>query len=394
MTDNKPDNCEPVGRRLAIAGGFTAGHVITGLVFARQYQETFKNTSILFVGTPNGFETRLVPPTGHRLKIISGAPIMNQGYVGKIRGVWRGCIGLVQARRLLKAEGIRLVVGFGSYASAAATLAARRLGIRTVIHEANYNPGVANRFTAGFVDKICLGCPSALARFGVGGASDAADHSSSGVESGQRRVVVTGNPVRQEIFACSGRPPLDQTSGPVQILVTGGSLGSNFLNERAPILLGLLADHQIAFEVHHQAGNTDLDAIRAKYNSLNIRATVGSYFDNMVEIYRQAHFVITCAGAITLAELASCGLPSLVVPLSNATLDHQTANAKAYIEASGAIWTCEADWNPAQLASAIAAQLRDPKVWSDKSQSARKLAQPNAAKKLVDECEAMMTGHW
>ncbi len=97
--------------------------------------------------------------------------------------------------------------------------------------------------------------------------------------------------------------------------------------------------------------------------------------------------------AISL-ELAACGLPSLVVPLGKATDDHQVPNAIAYSKSCGALWSREADWDPSELAAAIADQLRDPKVWTEKSRSASQIAQPHAAKKLVDDCEAMMTGHW
>ena len=391
MTESPPGEYEPAVRRVAIAGGFTAGHVNTGLVIARQYQETFENISILFIGAPNGFETRLVPPEGHRLKLISAAPVMNQNPLGKVRAVWRGCMGLTQARRLLIAERIQLVIGVGSYASAAAVLAARQLGIRTVIHEANEKLGAANRFAARFVDRIYLGSPSA--NLSVAGAGDVPTPASTGAESGRQRVVVTGNPVRQEIFACSGRTEVGRIGQPLQILVTGGSLGSHFLNEQAPGLLGLLAGLQISFEVHHQAGDTDLDAIRARYHSLGIRASVGSYFDDMDEIYAKAHFAISCAGAITLAELAACGLPSLVVPLGGAVDDHQVCNAIAYSKSCGALWCREADWDPTGLAAAIAAQLSSPKSWIEKSRSARRIAQSGAARMLVDDCEAMMTAH-
>jgi len=385
MTAPKTGGNAPVGRRVAIAGGYTAGHVNTGLEIAREYQSSFGATSILFIGAPHGFEERLVPPAGHRLETISGAPVVNRGFFGKLQGVWRACIGAVQARRLLEAYDIELVIGVGSYASAATLLAARLLGRRTALHEANEQPGFANRFSARFVDRIYLGSRSALDGLGRHAAASA-----TLAASDQQRVVVTGNPVRQEILACSSHAPMQDSKGPVRILVTGGSLGSAFLNERAPDLLTQLADRGIEVEVHHQAGTTDLEAIRARYRQRGISATVASYFDAMAEQYGRAHFAITSAGAITLAELAACGLPALVVPLGGASHGHQLSNAVAYSRHTGALWSREEEWNPRDLATAIAHQLQDPARWAECSQHAHRNTRSHAARSLVENCESMM----
>jgi UDP-N-acetylglucosamine--N-acetylmuramyl-(pentapeptide) pyrophosphoryl-undecaprenol N-acetylglucosamine transferase len=387
-SESKTGGCVPAPRRVAIAGGYTAGHVNTGLEIAREYQSAFGPTSILFIGTRDGFESRLVPPTGHRLEMISGGPIINQGHLGKLNGAWSACVGVVQARRLLKAERIELMIGLGSYVSALTLLAARQLGIRTALHEANEQPGFANRFASRFVDRIYLGSHSALADLG----GDANASTMTGTSAAQR-VIVTGNPVREEILGCSRRAPLRDSKEPARILVTGGSLGSAFLNRRVPELLGRLAAGGIELDVHHQAGDTDLEAIRAHYDRVGLEATVASYFDAIAEEYGQAHFAITSAGAITLAELAACGLPSLVVPLAGAAHDHQVPNAAAYSRHCGALWSRESDWNPAELAAAIARQLENPAVWNEHSKRAHEYSRSQAARELVEDCESMMRTH-
>jgi len=373
------------GRRVAIVGGHTAGHVNTGLAIAQEYQSSFGATSILFIGTPHGFEERLVPPAGYRLETISGAPFVDRGPIGKLKGAWLAGAGAMQARRLLQAYDIELVVGVGSYASTATLLAARQLGIRTAIHEANEQLGVANRAAARFVDRIYLSSPSALAGLG----RQAKISETAGVAD-QQRVLVTGSPLRREILACPCHAPRESSKEPVRILVTGGSLGSAFLNEHAPDLLEQLADHGMKLEVHHQAGTTNLDPVRTRYRGREVSATVVPYFDRIVEQYARSHFAITTAGAITLAELAACGLPALVVPLRDAARDHQLSNASAYGRHTGGLWIREEEWNPRELATAIAHQLRDPVRPAERSQRTHPSSRSHAARKLVESCESMM----
>lgn len=373
------------GRRVAIAGGHTAGHVNTGLEIAREYRRCSGASSILFIGTPQGFEERLVPPTGHRVGIISAAPVVNRGPLGRLGGVWRAVPAYVQARRLLRAERIELVVGLGSYASGVTLLAAHRLGIRTALHEANARLGLANRIAARFVDRIYLGSPSAL-----GGPQGSADGSTPVTAADRERVVVTGNPVRREIAECSHCASKPDPARPARILVIGGSRGSRFLNERAPELLGRLAARGIDLEVRHQSGDTDPTSIAADYERLGIDALVVPYFDDMAEQYAGAHFAVTSAGAISLAELAACGLPSLVVPLAGAARDHQVHNAVEYSRLCGALWTRRSTWDPSDLAAVIAQQLGDAALWSECSERTHKLFRPNAARRLVEDCEALM----
>ncbi len=385
MTRHEMECAVPAGRRVAIAGGYTAGHVNIGLEIAREYETAFGASRVLFIGAPHGFEQRLVPAAGHRLEIISGAPVEGRSCVAKLQGVWLACVATMQARRLLEASRIELVVGVGSYASAAALLAARQLGIRTALHEANEQMGAANRFASRFVDRIFLGSRSALA--GLGHAGEA---SGGAGDSANRRVVVTGNPVRREVLECSCQLPARAPGGAVRILVTGGSLGSAFLNERVPELLEALAARGIEMKVHHQAGATDLEAVRERYRRCGIDATVESYVNTIADQYGRADFAITTAGAVTLAELAACGLSALVVPLGGAARDHQVHNAIAYCGDTGALWRRETEWSTPDLATAIARRLKERPRCRTLPQRARESTQANAARKLVENCESMM----
>src|SRR5262245_39340661 len=175
MADSR--SSEPVEwRRIAIVGGGTAGHVYPALAIADAYRRVCAPVDVLFIGTPVGFEGRLVPAYGYRLQTIRGTPLVGTGIQGKLRALGTLSVGMAQARRLLRAHGAQLVVGLGGYASVGVLLAAWSLGLRTVIHEANLVPGLANRLLGRLAHRVYLGFEAACWAF----APD--------------RTVITGNP--------------------------------------------------------------------------------------------------------------------------------------------------------------------------------------------------------
>ena len=365
-------------RRIAIAAGGTAGHVYPALALAEAYRRVAPQTEILFIGTANGLESRLVPACGYRLELIAGAPLLGEGVGGKIRSLGKSLAGMAQARRLLKKEKIKLVIGFGGYASAGALLAALSLGLRTAIHEANVVPGFANRWLGCFVHKIYLASERAQAAFS------------------QSRTTVTGNPVRHAIVAVGERKEnrSDPAGSRVRILVTGGSGGSGFLNRSVPALLPKLAALGLTLEVLHQAGEVSLEPIRAAYSRAGISASVTGYIDNIAEAYAWADFAICSAGSQTLSELRVCDIPALLVPLSTAAADHQIPNAIAFAEAGDGLCVREREWEADSLAAQIAAFLRGYEFRRNTSSAGKLPIEIDAAQKLVADCEAMMNGRW
>jgi UDP-N-acetylglucosamine--N-acetylmuramyl-(pentapeptide) pyrophosphoryl-undecaprenol N-acetylglucosamine transferase len=341
------------------------------------YQQSV-GAEVYFVGCQGGFETQLVPSHGYDLEIIQGGPYARQSLWGKLRSLVGLARGILTARRLLKSRETNLVIGLGGYASVGTLLAARLLGIRSVIHEANVFPGLANRLTAGLSDCVFVGWDEARSSFPGS------------------KTVVTGNPIEANI-ASAARERVDTCwqAGPRRILVTGGSLGSQFLNRKVPVLLESVRALGIPIAVRHQTGAGETGAgeterVRDEYQRLGIAAVVESFIDDMAAAYSEAHFVIAAAGALTLAELAAFGLPSLVVPLEVAANGHQISNAKAYAGRSGGGWVTEREWDPGLLAALIAAPLSDFDAWRAQAHRVREMANPNAAQKLVDECEALL----
>jgi UDP-N-acetylglucosamine--N-acetylmuramyl-(pentapeptide) pyrophosphoryl-undecaprenol N-acetylglucosamine transferase len=365
-------------RRVAVAGGGTAGHVYPALAIAAAYRQTVDNVDLLFLGTAEGFEARLMPRHGYRLVLVQGAPLFRVGLGGKLRAL--NCLGsgIGQARRALKAHGARLVIGLGGYASAGVLLAARSLGLPAAIHEANVLPGLTNKLLGRLVDRVYLG------------------FAASGWAFPRGRTLVTGNPVRSEIVrvGCEKQQRRYGVDRPVHILVTGGSEGAPFLNRHAPDLLRRVAGHGLALAVSHQVGVWAVEPVRAAYARAGLAASVVPYIEDMATAYRRADLVVARAGALTLAELAVCGLPALLVPLPTAARDHQTANARVFAAAGGSWWVREADWHPESLAARLAALLRDPAAWMAAALRMRQLATPHAARAIVADCEALMAGRW
>ncbi len=209
--------------------------------------------------------------------------------------------------------------------------------------------------------------------------------------------MVTGNPVRSEIASVGAdirRPPCP-SDRPVRILITGGSQGAHFLDRNAPALLRHMADHGLRLEIRHQVGDGDPAPVRAAYAHAWLSASVTSYIQDMAEAYRWADFAIARAGAGTIAELAVCGLPSLLVPLPGSANDHQTVNAVAFADAAGAArWVREREWQAETLAARLVSLLHDVHAWTLTSERARQFATPDAARALVADCEDLMAGQW
>lgn len=293
----------PAQRRIAVAGGYTAGHVLTGVAILKAYREEL-GADGYFIGCPEGLESRLVPARGEELQLISGTPYARQRISGKLLAPWNLMRGVLEARTVLKKRKTQLVVGVGGYASAGAALAARSLGLLVVIHEANVEPGLANGLLGRLADAVCVGFVQS-AQFFPG-----------------RNVCLTGTPPGVAVRPRTG-PPVP----PFHILIAGGSLGSSFLDQHTPDLLRLMRAQGCDARAVHCTGAGDPRAVRAVYEQCGVPAEVHDFLIGMEDAYAGIDFAIACPGAVTLAELAAGGIPSLLVPLGAAANNHQEANA-------------------------------------------------------------------
>lgn len=355
---------------LAIAGGGTGGHVNPALAVADAWVDAGA-AKPLFIGTAQGLEQRLVPERGYRLELVPGSRLVGAGLLGKVRGFFGLVQGILASRRLLRQERVDIVLGVGGYASGAALLAARTLGLRTAIHESNAVPGLTNKVLGRLVDRVYLGFDAARADFPAA------------------KVQLVGNPVRPEIAAMmqsERQPPAADAER--RVLVVGGSQGALFLNQNVPALLAALAARGVRISVRHQVGKLDAAPVEQAYAEAGISADVVAYIDDMAGELAHADFAVTRSGSGTVAELAAAGLPTLLIPFPFAAGDHQAANAAAFCKGGAGVWCRQNDWDVQKLAASIEPLLTDNASWIRASAAARAVARPAAAAAIVADCEA------
>jgi UDP-N-acetylglucosamine--N-acetylmuramyl-(pentapeptide) pyrophosphoryl-undecaprenol N-acetylglucosamine transferase len=364
-------------RRLMIAVGHTAGHVYPAMAVADAYRAAFPDVEVRFAGTTDGPAGRLLAARGYVLDSIASSPFGNVGTVGRVAAVPRIVAGIAQARRLLVASGSRLVLGLGGYASGPVLLAGRSLGLRLAIHEANAVPGIANRILAPVVHRIYIGSAVVAPKFA------------------RRRRLVTGHPVRADIAELGAVPRMSpERNRVVRVLVMSGTRSAEFLATRVPDLLAELERRGPVIEALHQSGDFSANELAHAYRRAGVKATVVPYLDDIASAFRAADLVIAPSGAGIVAEAAVAGVPALYVALGNAAGDHQAANAQAAAAAGAGLAVRETEWDSETLAARLAALLGDESAWTRMSMSARRLAVPNAAERVVVDCEALMLGRW
>lgn len=347
--------------RVVIAGGGTGGHIIPALAIADELKASYQ-AEILFVGTPRGLESRLVPQAGYSLKLIEVGQLKNVSLLTRGRTLLDLPLSLIRCRALLREFAPNAVVGVGGYASGPAMGAAILLGIPTLAFEPNAFPGLANRLVGKRVSAAAVNFAPAARYF--------------------RSAEITGIPVRAEFFALRPRP----VDAAPHLLVFGGSQGARALNTFMPqIAAGLLAAVP-GLTILHQAGARHAETTLAAYQASGAdpgRWEVHAFLDDMPRRFEAADMVLSRSGASTVAELAAAGKPSLLIPFPQAADDHQRRNAEVVEQANAATMLIEAGLTAERLASALAGMLGDRARLQAMSERARALAHPDASRRIA-----------
>lgn len=348
---------------LIMAGG-TGGHVFPALAVARILRG--RDEQVVWLGSRNGMETRLVPQDGFDIETIRVSGLRRKGLLAWLGAPWLLALALVDALRVMRRRRPKAVLGMGGFASGPGGVAAWLLGRPLVIHEQNAVAGLTNRLLAGLAREVLEAFPGSF---------------SSGTH---RRV--TGNPVRADIERLPDPAQrLAGRSGPLRLLVLGGSQGARVLNENLAPALALLPAAARP-EVWHQAGAATLELARAAYRQAGIEARTEAFITDMAAAYAWADLVICRAGALTIAELAAAGLPAVLVPFPGAVDDHQTRNAAFLVDAGAAVLLPQAELTPARLAAEIGAYDAARRLVLERALRARARAQPGAAEAIADLC--------
>ncbi len=360
--------------RVVIAGGGTGGHLYPGIAVARELLLRRPDAQVSFAGTSKGLEARVVPQEGFALDLIRSGGLKGKSLVDRARGVLLLPLSVADAWRLLSARRPDLVIGVGGYSSGPVVLVAALRGIATMLLEQNAVPGLTNRLLSRVVRAAAVTFESTQAFFGS-------------------KAFVSGNPVRPEFFARAGPQQElerdDQTSFS-RVLVFGGSQGAHAINVAMVEAAAQLAALRPHLRLVHQTGERDVEMVRTAYREAGLQADVQPFLFDMGRQLGQADLIVCRAGATTLAEIAAAGKPAILVPLPNATDDHQRKNAEKLGAAGGAETLLQQDLTGRTLAGRILALAADRPRRTQMGAAARGLARPAAAQLIVNRALELM----
>ncbi len=351
-----PGNCTV----LIMAGG-TGGHVFPALAVAHELRNA--GARVVWLGTRRGLEARVVPAAGLPVEWLRVSGLRGKGLLARLAAPFMLVYACLQALRILLRIRPQAVLGMGGFVTGPGGLMAWLLRRPLLLHEQNAIAGLTNRLLAPLAGRVMCGFPAAL-------------------KQGEH----TGNPVRADIAALPAPElRLSARSGPLRLLVVGGSLGAQALNQTVPAALASLAPAQRP-EVWHQTGLNNLDAARRGYQDAGVDGRVEAFIDDMAAAYGWADLVLCRSGALTVAELAAAGVASLLVPYPHAVDDHQTANARYLAEAGAARLLPQTELTAQGLAGHLAHWHASREELHAMAGKARRLALPDAALRVARRC--------
>ncbi|MCK7627669.1 UDP-N-acetylglucosamine--N-acetylmuramyl-(pentapeptide) pyrophosphoryl-undecaprenol N-acetylglucosamine transferase [Streptomyces sp. RS10V-4] len=336
---------------VVIGAGGTGGHIYPGLALADALRRAEPDAVVSFVGTERGLETRLIPEAGYRLHTVDMIPF--DPALGARRYLLPAALlrAGAQCRAILRGQGAQVAVGMGGYPSAPVILGARLAGLPSLIHESNAVPGRANRFAARLTPHIALAFDRSRPHLAGGERAETVGMPLPGPLAGLDRAALRP----------AARRALGVPDGARLLLVNGGSLGAARLTEAA---IGLAGRHRdrTGLRLLIKTGPAALDGARAAL-AANGGAAVAEavpYLDRMDLAYAAADLVVCRAGSATVAELATTGMPAVLVPYPHAPGDHQTHNARVLSDAGAALLLPDAEATAERLDALVGPLLADP----------------------------------
>ena len=354
-------NSAPNSMRILIMAGGTGGHVFPALAVAHELRR--RGHQVVWMGAPDSFESRTVPPQGFEMEFIQISGLRGKGAGALIGAPLRLLRALIQAWKILARQKPNAVLGMGGFASGPGGLAAWMRKIPLVIHEQNAAPGLTNRLLSGIARTVLEAFPRTFAR-----------------------ATTVGNPVRTGFaeLAMPAERVAQRADGVLRVLVLGGSQGARALNEKLPAALALIPA-AMRPAVRHQAGRT-LALAQTAYAEAGVDASIEAFIDDMPAAYAVADLVVCRAGASTIAELCAAGCAALLIPFPHAVDDHQTRNAEHLTAAGAARLLQESGLTAQALARELQDLLSDPPRLVMMAQAARAAAWSGATESIADAC--------
>lgn len=344
---------------MIMAGG-TGGHVYPGLAVAEELR--MRGIPVVWMGTRKGIEGRLVPEAGIDVDWLGVSGLRGKGMLSLILAPINLVTACMQALHILMKRKPCAVLGMGGFVSGPGGFMTWLLRKPLLIHEQNAIPGLTNRILAKLARTVMQAFPGSF----------------------KTDAIHVGNPVRRVIASLpSPEQRMKARTGPLRLLVFGGSLGASRLNEVVPQALAKLPE-EFRPEVIHQSGPKNLEQARVNYSNLKIQAKVEPYIDDMAASYAWADLVICRAGAMTIAELAAAGVASVLVPYPFAVDDHQTANARYLSDQEAAVLLPQNKLDVDSLVNVLSSITRDKALIM--ANKARQLGMPEATRLVAEQC--------
>jgi UDP-N-acetylglucosamine--N-acetylmuramyl-(pentapeptide) pyrophosphoryl-undecaprenol N-acetylglucosamine transferase len=355
--------------KIVISGGGTGGHIYPALALIRQIQKETKDAEFLYIGTTNGLESKLVPREKIPFKAIHITGFKRKLSFENVKTIYRFLKGVSNSKKLLRDFKADIVIGTGGYVCGPVVYAAAKLKIPTIIHEQNSVPGLTNKFLSRYVNKIALCFEEAKEYFP------------------ENKVVFTGNPRATEVIGKDGiRGRLSAGLRPnlPSVLIFGGSRGARPINEAVVKSLSDFGQkpYQVLYitgDVHYEAVKKETELVGSPENVI-----IKPFIHNMPEVLSGIDLVVSRAGATTLAELTSLGIPSILVPSPYVTNNHQEKNARSLSDQGAAELLLEKDLNPKSLVKHIDMILLDNEKLSSMKSKAKKMGVPDSANRLFE----------
>ncbi|HAY45593.1 MAG TPA: undecaprenyldiphospho-muramoylpentapeptide beta-N-acetylglucosaminyltransferase [Gammaproteobacteria bacterium] len=365
---------------MVMAGG-TGGHIFPALAVASELRD--RGVDVVWLGTQNGMEARVVPQAGFPIEWISIRGLRGKGALGWLVSPVRILKAIVQSLSVLRKLRPVSVLGMGGFVAGPGGVSAKLLGIPLIIHEQNAAVGLTNKLLSRLANSVLSGFPK--------------------VEGLAKNFSWVGNPVRK--FASSARVG-DSPSRCPRVLITGGSQGALKINQLMPEAFAFMASKELAelggelaingegnqaFEVWHQTGANKKADVSMAYQRAGVAARVDEFIEDMGDAYEWADIVVARAGAMTVTEIAAAGLPSILIPFPHAVGDHQTANANFLSRADAALICQEVETNAEDLAKTLYGLLGDRERMTKMGDRAAGLYKSDSASVIADVC--MEAGH-
>jgi len=344
-----------------MAGG-TGGHIFPGLAVAEALRE--RGWRVHWLGAPASMESRLVPPRGFPLELVDFGGVRGKGVktlfllpLRLLRAFWQA----LQVVRRVKPD---VLVGLGGYITFPGGMMGTLLGKPLVLHEQNSVAGMANKVLTGIADRVFTAFPNVF-----------------------KKAEWVGNPLRAEFL----RQPAPAErfvgrSGPLRLLVVGGSLGAKALNDTVPLALALIPSAQRP-QVTHQSGEKQIEALRANYTAAGVLAELTPFIDDTAQAFADADLIVCRAGASTVTEIAAVGAAALFVPFPHAVDDHQTTNARFLSDSGGAWLVQQTELTPASLAMKLQTLQREQLM--EMAGKAKQMEKTEAVAAVVSACEQL-----